>query len=80
MLNTVVTNNLENNGLSIQAKGIPKEGSQAQELRKRYKSLFNQLEREYFYLILEEGSDFYNPQDERVKRYRQNFEEAKKHQ
>ncbi|MEH2465800.1 hypothetical protein [Nostoc sp.] len=64
----------------FKAKGIPKEGSQAQELRKRYKSLFNQLEREYFYLLLEEGSDFYNPQDERVKRYRQNLEEAKKHQ
>ncbi|WP_375469406.1 hypothetical protein [uncultured Nostoc sp.] len=64
----------------FKAKGIPKEGSQAQELRKRYKSLFNQLEREYFYLLLEEGSDFYNPQDERVRRYRQNLEEAKKHQ
>ncbi|MEH1780323.1 MAG: hypothetical protein V7K67_18480 [Nostoc sp.] len=64
----------------FKAKGIPKEGSQAQELRKRYKSLFDQLEREYFYLLLEEGSDFYNPQDERVKRYHQNLEEAKKHQ
>lgn len=64
----------------FEAKGIPEEGSQAQELRKRYKSLFNQLEREYFYLLLEEGSGFYNPQDERIKRYRQRLEYAKKHQ
>ncbi|MEH1920766.1 hypothetical protein [Nostoc sp.] len=62
------------------AKGIPKEGSQAQELRKRYKSLFDQLEREYFYLLLEEDSGFYNPQDDRVKRYRQRLEYAKKYQ
>ncbi|MEH2111304.1 hypothetical protein [Nostoc sp.] len=62
------------------AKGIPKEGSQAQELRKRYKSLFDQLEREYFYLLLEENSGFYNPQDDRVKRYRQRLEYAKKYQ
>ncbi|MEH2192653.1 MAG: hypothetical protein V7K98_08425 [Nostoc sp.] len=63
----------------FKAKGIPEEGSQAQELHKRYKSLFNQLEREYFYLLLEEGSDFYNPQDERITRYRQRLEYAKKH-
>ncbi|MEH1766674.1 MAG: hypothetical protein V7L27_06105 [Nostoc sp.] len=62
------------------AKGVPKEGSQAQELRKRYKSLFDQLEREYFYLLLEENSGFYNPQDDRVKRYRQRLEYAKKYQ
>ncbi|MEH1851980.1 MAG: hypothetical protein V7L11_09900 [Nostoc sp.] len=62
------------------AKGIPKEGSLAQELRKRYKSLFDQLEREYFYLLLEEDSGFYNPQDDRVKRYRQRLEYAKKYQ
>ncbi|WP_445637124.1 J domain-containing protein [Nostoc sp. DSM 114161] len=62
------------------AKGIPKEGSQAQELRQRYKSLFDQLEREYFYLLLEQGSGFYNPEDERIKRYRQNLEDAKKRQ
>jgi hypothetical protein len=64
----------------FKAKKIPEEGSQAQELRKRYKSLFDQLEREYFYLFLEEDSGFYNPQDERVKRYRQRLEFAKKHQ
>ncbi|MDZ8023222.1 MAG: hypothetical protein RMY36_007100 [Nostoc sp. SerVER01] len=64
----------------FEAKGIPKEGSQAQELRQHYKSLFDQLEREYFYLLLEQGSGFYNPEDERVKRYRQNLEDAKKHQ
>ncbi|MEH1822080.1 MAG: hypothetical protein V7L31_23870 [Nostoc sp.] len=62
------------------AKGIPKEGSQAQELRKRYRSLFDQLEREYFYLLLEEDSGFYNPQDDRVKQYRQRLEYAKKYQ
>ncbi|MBD2518030.1 hypothetical protein H6G93_24220 [Nostoc sp. FACHB-973] len=62
------------------AKGIPKEGSQAKELRQHYKNLFDQLEREYFYLLLEQGSGFYNPHDERVKRYRQNLEEAKKRQ
>ncbi|MFN6464353.1 MAG: hypothetical protein RMZ41_021415 [Nostoc sp. DedVER02] len=64
----------------FEAKGIPEEGTQAQELHKRYKSLFNQLEREYFYLLLEEGSEFYNPQDERVKRYRQRLEYAKRYQ
>ncbi|MEA5627018.1 hypothetical protein [Nostoc sp. UHCC 0251] len=64
----------------FKAKGIPKEGSQAEELRKRYISLFDQLEREYFYLLLEEGSGFYNPQDDRVKRYRQRLEYAKKSQ
>lgn len=62
------------------AKGIPEDGSQAQELRKRYRSLFDQIEREYFYLLLEEGSDFYNPQDDRIKRYRWRLEYAKKHQ
>ncbi|MEH2057617.1 MAG: hypothetical protein V7K97_15925 [Nostoc sp.] len=62
------------------AKDIPEEGYQAQELRKRYRSLFDQIEREYFYLLLEEGSDFYNPQDERIKRYRRRLEYAKQHQ
>ncbi|MFN6519143.1 MAG: hypothetical protein RMY29_032265 [Nostoc sp. CreGUA01] len=64
----------------FEAKGIPKEGSQAEELRHHYKSLFDQLEREYFYLLLEQVSGFYNPQDERIKRYRQKLEDAKKHQ
>lgn len=58
----------------FKAKGIPEESSE------RYKSLFDQLEREYFYLLLEEGSGFYNPQDERVKRYRNRLENAKKYQ
>lgn len=58
----------------FKAKGIPKESSE------RYRSLFDQLEREYFYLLLEEGSGFYNPQDERVKQYRQRLEDAKKYQ
>lgn len=58
----------------FKAKGIPKESSE------RYTSLFDQLEREYFYLLLEEGSGFYNPQDERVKQYRQRLEDAKKYQ
>ncbi|WP_392531542.1 hypothetical protein [Nostoc sp. C117] len=64
----------------FEAKGIPKEGSEAQELRQRYKNLFDQLEREYFYLYLEQDSGFYNPEDDRVKRYRQNLEDAKKYQ
>jgi hypothetical protein len=64
----------------FKAKGIPEEGSQPQELHKRYKSLFDQLEREYFYLLLEEDSGFYNPQDERVKRYRKRLENAKIYQ
>ncbi|MDZ8187442.1 MAG: hypothetical protein RMX96_21665 [Nostoc sp. ChiSLP02] len=62
------------------AKEIPKEGEQAQKLRQHYKSLFDQLEREYFYLLLEQNSGFYNPHDERVTRYRQNLENAKKRQ
>ncbi|WP_099071299.1 hypothetical protein [Nostoc linckia] len=62
----------------FEIKRIPKEGSQAQALRQHYRSLFNQLEREYFYLLLEQDSGFYNPQDERITRYRQNLEEAKK--
>lgn len=58
----------------FKAKGIPEESSE------RYRSLFDQLEREYFYLLLEEGSGFYNPQDDRVKQYRQRLENAKKYQ
>jgi hypothetical protein len=64
----------------FKAKGIPEEGSQPQELHKRYRNLFDQLEREYFYLLLEEGSGFYNPQDDRVKQYRKRLENAKKYQ
>ncbi|MBN3923406.1 hypothetical protein [Nostoc sp. NMS4] len=46
------------------SKGIPNpdnltepEKTQAQELRKRYTSLFSQLEREYFYILLEQGNE-----------------------
>lgn len=34
-------------------KGIPDDSPQAEELRERYKNLFSQLEREYFYIITE---------------------------
>ncbi len=55
-----------------------------QDLRGRYKSLFEQLEREYFYILidsyLDEDSDFYNPQDDRVKRYQERLEYLKANQ
>lgn len=62
-------------------KDIPEEGLQGQNLRKRYKSLFEQLEREYFYILidnyLDKDSKFYNPQDDRVKRYQERLEYLK---
>jgi hypothetical protein len=62
-------------------KNIPEEGSQGQDLRKRYKSLFEQLEREYFYILidnyLDKNSKFYNPQDDRVRRYQERLEYLK---
>jgi ATP-dependent Clp protease adapter protein ClpS len=48
--------------------GIP----ESPELRNRYRSLFSQLEREYFHILVEEGSYRSNPsQNEKVKRYHQ---------
>ncbi|WP_193196948.1 hypothetical protein [Nostoc sp. MG11] len=62
-------------------KNIPEEGLQGQNLRKRYKSLFEQLEREYFYILLDnyldQDSEFYNPQDDRVRRYQERLEYLK---
>ncbi|NDJ25046.1 hypothetical protein GS682_26055 [Nostoc sp. B(2019)] len=62
-------------------KDIPEEGLQGQNLRKRYKSLFEQLEREYFYILidnyLDKDSEFYNPQDDRVRRYQERLEYLK---
>ncbi|MBE9035261.1 hypothetical protein [aff. Roholtiella sp. LEGE 12411] len=62
-------------------KNIPEEGSQGQDLRKRYKSLFEQLEREYFYILIDnylnKDSKFYNPQDDRVRRYQERLEYLK---
>jgi hypothetical protein len=62
-------------------KNIPEEGSQGQDLRKRYKSLFEQLEREYFYILidnyLDKNSKFYNPQDDRVRKYQERLEYLK---
>ncbi|WP_138502333.1 hypothetical protein [Nostoc sp. PA-18-2419] len=58
-------------------KGIPSpenlnltelERTQAQELRKRYKSLFLQLEREYFYILLEQSTESSEP-DPRIVQY-----------
>ncbi|WP_179051158.1 hypothetical protein [Nostoc sp. TCL26-01] len=51
-------------------KGIPDEGSQAQELRERYKKLFAQLEREYFYILIENES----LQNAKVARYQKRLE------
>ncbi|MEH2069751.1 MAG: hypothetical protein V7K47_16585 [Nostoc sp.] len=58
-------------------KGIPNpessklselERTQAQELRKRYRSLFLQLEREYFYILLEQSTESSEP-DPRIVQY-----------
>ncbi|BDI15705.1 hypothetical protein ANSO36C_15070 [Nostoc cf. commune SO-36] len=58
------------------ARGIPNpddlpepEKTQAQELRKRYTSLFSQLEREYFYILLEQSND--NETDPRIIQYQE---------
>ncbi|MDM9581018.1 MULTISPECIES: hypothetical protein [unclassified Nostoc] len=57
------------------SKGIPNpddlpepEKTQAQELRKRYTSLFSQLEREYFYILLEQSTETSEP-DSRIIQY-----------
>ncbi|MGJ5632866.1 hypothetical protein [Nostoc sp. CALU 1950] len=58
-------------------KGIPNpdklpepEKTQAYELQKLYKSLFSQLEKEYFYILLEKSTDTTNP-DPRIIRYQE---------
>ncbi|MBD6618021.1 hypothetical protein FNW02_19875 [Komarekiella sp. 'clone 1'] len=53
-------------------------------LHGRYKSLFEQLEREYFYILLDsyldQDSEFYNPQDDRIRRYQERLEYLKANQ
>ena len=44
--------------------------TQAQELRKRYTSLFSQLEREYFYILLEQSTETSEP-DSRIIQYQE---------
>lgn len=58
-------------------KGIPNpeilpepEKTQAYELQKLYKSLFSQLEKEYFYILLEKSTDTSDP-DPRIVRYQE---------
>ncbi|MBW4426786.1 MAG: hypothetical protein KME50_20635 [Nostoc desertorum CM1-VF14] len=60
-------------------KGIPnsdnlnlteQEKTQADELRKRYTSLFSQLEREYFYILLEKSTETSEP-DSRIIQYQE---------
>ncbi|MCC5630055.1 hypothetical protein LC613_19240 [Nostoc sphaeroides CHAB 2801] len=65
-------------------KGIPNpddfpepEKTQAQELRNRYTSLFSQLEREYFYILLEQSND--NEPDPRIIQYQQRLKYQVEH-
>ncbi|MEH2409408.1 hypothetical protein [Nostoc sp.] len=67
-------------------KGIPNpdnltepEKTQAQELRKRYTSLFSQLEREYFYILLEQSSNTSEP-DPRIIQYQERLKYKVEHQ
>ncbi|WP_341528154.1 hypothetical protein [Nostoc sp. UHCC 0302] len=67
------------------AKGIPNpedltepEKTQAQELRKRYTSLFTQLEREYFYILLEQSAETGEP-DPRVIQYQERLKYEAEH-
>ncbi|MEH2167066.1 MAG: hypothetical protein V7K41_10420 [Nostoc sp.] len=67
------------------AKGIPNpdnflepEKTQAQELRKRYTSLFSQLEREYFYILLEQSTDTSEP-DSRIIQYQERLKYQVEH-
>lgn len=50
------------------------------ELQTRYKNLFEGLEREYFYILVDPGSGLYNPNDERIRRYRERIELLKRKQ
>ncbi|MEH2022434.1 hypothetical protein [Nostoc sp.] len=66
-------------------KGIPNpndlpepEKTQAQELRKRYTSLFSQLEREYFYILLEQSNDTSEP-DSRIIQYQERLKYQVEH-
>ncbi|MEH2183724.1 hypothetical protein [Nostoc sp.] len=66
-------------------KGIPNpddlidpEKTQAQELRKRYTSLFAQLEREYFYILLEQSTETSEP-DSRIIQYQERLKYQVEH-
>ncbi|MEH1839388.1 MAG: hypothetical protein V7L20_11585 [Nostoc sp.] len=66
-------------------KGIPNpddlpepEKTQAQELRERYTSLFSQLEREYFYILLEQSNDT-SETDPRIIQYQQRLKYQVEH-
>ncbi|MEH2422230.1 MAG: hypothetical protein V7K48_15335 [Nostoc sp.] len=66
-------------------KGIPNpnnltepEKTRAQELRKRYTSLFSQLEREYFYILLEQSTDTSEP-DSRIIQYQERLKYEVEH-
>ncbi|MEH2256420.1 hypothetical protein [Nostoc sp.] len=67
------------------SKGIPNpddliepEKTQAQELRKRYTSLFSQLEREYFYILLEQSTETSEP-DSRIIQYQERLKYQVEH-
>ncbi|MEH1918931.1 hypothetical protein [Nostoc sp.] len=67
------------------AQGIPNpddlpepEKTQAQELRKRYTSLFSQLEREYFYILLEQSNETNEP-DCRIIQYQERLKYQVEH-
>ncbi|MBD2244819.1 hypothetical protein [Nostoc sp. FACHB-888] len=68
-------------------KGIPnpdnlnlteQEKTQADELRKRYTSLFSQLEREYFYILLEKSTEANEP-DSRIIQYQERLKYQVEH-
>lgn len=50
------------------------------ELQTRYKNLFENLEREYFYILVDPGSGLCNPDDERITRYRERIKLLKSKQ
>ncbi|WP_375496753.1 hypothetical protein [uncultured Nostoc sp.] len=54
------------------------EKTQAQELRERYTSLFSQLEREYFYILLEQSNDT-SETDPRITQYQQRLKYKVEH-
>ncbi|MBN3870493.1 hypothetical protein [Nostoc sp. JL33] len=67
------------------AKGIPNpdnltepEKTQAQQLRKRYTSLFSQIEREYFYILLEKSTKTNQP-DPRIIQYQERLKYQVEH-
>ncbi|MEH1836267.1 MAG: hypothetical protein V7L29_30500 [Nostoc sp.] len=53
------------------------EKAQAQELRDRYTSLFSQLEREYFYILLEQSTE--NSEDPRITQYQERLKYKVEH-